>query len=91
MPVLERRVQVLFTAEQYQRLEAEAADERVSVGSYIRASVEERLDRKRLDAQSALQQLWAWADQHPVSPPTGDEWRAAKDAMWNRGAAKDVG
>jgi hypothetical protein len=84
MATLEKRVQVLFSAEQYARLEAEAKIERMSVGAYIRDAVDKRVDRRRADVETAIQGLWAWADEHPVSAPTPEEWDAMKDEMWDR-------
>ena len=69
MATLERRVQVLFDEELYERLLAEATAQRLSVGAYIREAVEGRLDRRRSDATAALRRLWARVElQPPVGP-----------------------
>ena len=69
MASLERRVQVLFGEELYERMLAEADAERKSVGAYIREAVEERMEHRRADAQEALRRLWARVEaQPPVGP-----------------------
>lgn len=90
MATLERRVQVLFDDDLYERLLAEAQAERMSVGAFIRSAVEQRLDRERADASAALQHLFAWADVHPVAPPTPDEWRTQKDDLLNRPSFREI-
>lgn len=78
MPVLDRRVQVLFDPEQYAELQAEAAATHQSVGALIREAVDDRLDRRRRDALAALERLWASADEHP----SGDiDWEQEKHLM----------
>lgn len=90
MATLERRVQVLFDEELYERLLAEAQAQRLSVGAYIREAVEGQLDRRRADAAAALQNLWDWADQHPVPAPTAAEWAALKEDSLNRASLRDI-
>lgn len=68
MATLERRVQVLFDEELYEQLVAEARDERVSVGAFIRDAVDHRLGQRRADAQAALQRLFASVDEQPSGP-----------------------
>ncbi len=87
MATLERRVQVLFDEELYERLLAEAREERMSVGAYIRDAVEGRLDRRRADARAALTRLWARADHHPQ--PMHD-WQAVKDELLDRPVLRDI-
>lgn len=79
MATLERRVQVLFDEELYERLLAEATAERMSVGAFIRDAVEDRLGRRRTEAQAALQRLWARVD---AQPPVGPiDWAEEKELM----------
>lgn len=59
---LETRVQILFDPEQYERLEAEVRAERMSVGAFIRETVDARLDCTRSDARAAMQDLRECAD-----------------------------
>lgn len=91
MATLEKRVQVLFSNEQYARVEAEAAQQRMSVGAFIREAVDERMQRKRADAKAALQQLFDWADKHPISAPTTEEWDVMKDEMWDQPRSRGLG
>ena len=90
MATLEKRVQVLFSIEQYERMAADAAAEKMSVGEYVRAAVDSRLDRKRVDALTAMERLWAWADLHPVPAPTPEEWEAQKDELNDRPILRDI-
>lgn len=79
MATLEKRVQVLFSAEQYARLEAEAASERLSVGAYVREAVDARMDLKRVDAQAILRRLFDRADARPDEGPI--DWEEEKHAF----------
>jgi hypothetical protein len=79
MATLEKRVQVLFDEELYERVVEEAAALKTSVGALIRAAVEERLDRRGVEARAALKRLWARADAHPSLDPIDLE--AEKDAV----------
>lgn len=90
MATLEKRVQVLFTPEQYARLEAEAKAERMSVGALIREAVDDRLERKRADARAAMKRMWAWADEHPMPTYSAEEWEEHKDDLLNRPALLDI-
>ncbi|WP_298868389.1 hypothetical protein [uncultured Microbacterium sp.] len=90
MATLEKRVQVLFSAEQYARLEAEARAEQMSVGAYVRAAVDGRMERKRLDARDALERLFERADRNPMHTPTPDEWEAEKDEFMERSFMRDA-
>jgi hypothetical protein len=90
MATLERRVQVLFDEELYERLLADAQAQRLSVGAYIREAVEEQLDRRRSDATTALQSLWDWADGHPLPAPTAAEWADQKDDALNRASLMGI-
>ncbi|MFD4422481.1 ribbon-helix-helix protein, CopG family [Agromyces sp. NPDC058484] len=76
MATLERRVQVLFDAERYAELEAEAAASRQSVGALIREAVDDRLARRRRTAREALAELWASADARPTRGAI--DWSAEK-------------
>jgi len=87
MATMERRVQVLFDEERYERLVAEAKEERMSVGALIREAVDERLDRRRADAQAALERLWTRADAHPVEM---DDWDAVKEDLVDRPVLRDI-
>lgn len=90
MATLDKRVQVLFSAEQYARVEAEARAERLSVGAYVREALEGHMDRKRADAQAALQRLFERADQNPMDAPSHEEWNAEKDEMWEHPLFRDA-
>ncbi len=90
MATLEKRVQVLFSTEQYARLEAEAKAERMSVGAFIRDALEERLDRRRADAQAALEHLFAWADENPGPSFTPEEWQEHKEDLLNRPSLLEI-
>ena len=87
MATLERRVQVLFDEELYERLLAEATVERMSVGAFIREAVEERLDLRKVDAQAALKRLWASVDSGPEPGPI--DWEHEKD-LFERQILKDI-
>jgi hypothetical protein len=79
MATLEKRVQVLFSTEQFARLEAEAKAERMSVGAFIRDAVDAELSRQRDAARKDLRDLWAWADE---LPPAGEiDWDEEKAAF----------
>jgi len=88
MAVLERRVQVLFDEELYQRLRAEARAERMSVGALIRDAVAERLDQHKIDARSILDRLWASADAQPMEGAL--DWEREKDALNERPILRDL-
>lgn len=90
MATLEKRVQVLLSAEQYARLEAGAKNERVSVGAYVREAIDDRLDRKRADAKAALARLWAWADENPMPAMSAEEWSEHKDDLLNRPSLMEI-
>lgn len=79
MATLEKRVQVLFSVEQYARLEAEAAAEGMSVGAYIRDSVDRRIERHRSDRSGLWDRIFARADALPAAGPV--DWDAEKDAF----------
>jgi hypothetical protein len=78
MATLEKRVQVLFEEEMYIDLQAEAAARRMSVGAFIREAVEERLERRRMTAEEALEKFFASGDRHPSGPIN---WEEEKDLM----------
>lgn len=90
MATLEKRVQVLFSAEQYARLEGEAAAERLSVGAYIREAVDGWMDRKRSDALAALERLFERADQNPTPAFTQEEWALHKDDLLDRPSLREI-
>lgn len=87
MATLERRVQVLFDEELYERLLAEATAERMSVGAYIRLSVEGQLDRRRSEALAALKRLWASAD---ANPQPDEDWESIKEDHLDRPVLMDI-
>lgn len=91
MATLEKRVQVLFSTEQYERLEAEAMLERMSVGAYIRQAVDGWMDRKRADAADVLQRLFDRVDSLPSSGDAAEDWDEHKDDLLNRRALTDIG
>ncbi|WP_157962549.1 hypothetical protein [Homoserinimonas sp. OAct 916] len=76
MAILDRRVQVLFDPAIYAALEVEAAAERVSVAALIRESVNDRLNRRKVGKQEALERLFARADSHPDAGPI--DWESEK-------------
>lgn len=84
MPTLERRVQVLFDPVQYAELEAEAAVQHKSVGALVREAVDERLARRKRDAQAALGRLFSSGDEAPGRGPI--DWATEKDAFEQRSA-----
>ena len=90
MATLEKRVQVLFSAEQYARLEAEATAERLSVGAYVRQAVDGWMDRKRSDALAALERLFERADRSPVPAPSAEEWDIHKEDLLDRPSLRDI-
>ena len=79
MPTLERRVQILFDPEEYERLEAFARQERQSVGAVIRESVQRRLSVPTSQRQAALDRLFSRADSSPASPV--DTWEDVKEGF----------
>jgi hypothetical protein len=79
MPVLERRVEVLFDPEVYERVEQLAAREGRSVGSVIRNAVDARLkeqDEARLAAIESIRRRAA-LDDGPAM--TLEEWQSIKN------------
>ncbi|MGO2746113.1 hypothetical protein [Microbacterium sp.] len=90
MATLEKRVQVLFSAEQYARLEAEATAERLSVGAYVRQAVDGWMDRKRSDALAALDRLFERADQHDEPAMTPKEWALHKEDLLDRPSLREI-
>lgn len=90
MATLEKRVQVLFSAEQYARLEAEAAAERLSVGAYVRQAVDGWMDRKRSDALAALDRLFERADERSEPGYTQEEWDLHKEDLLDRPSLRDI-
>ncbi len=88
MATLERRVQVLFDEELYERLLAEAQHERMSVGALIRRAVEGDLDqRRRLSRREALEALFRSADEHPQPD---EDWESIKELPLNRPILMDI-
>lgn len=88
MATLERRVQVLFDEELYDRLLAEARAERMSVGAFIRAAVEGELrQRRRLSPMEALEALFRSGDEHPHPE---EDWESVKEDHLNRPILMDI-
>lgn len=79
MATLEKRVQVLFSVEQYARVEAEAVAEGMSVGAYIRRAVDYRIASKNRDREDAWDRIFARADALPPSGPI--DWDEEKNAF----------
>lgn len=79
MATLEKRVQVLFSAEQYARMEAEARAERLSVGAYIRLAADERLARADRERDGTWDQIFERADTLPDSESI--DWDEEKTAF----------
>lgn len=90
MATLEKRVQVLFSTEQYARVEAEAMADRMSVGAYIRHALDGWMDRKRSDAMAALERLFERADQNPTPAFTPEEWEQHKEDLLDRPSLRDI-
>lgn len=89
MATLERRVQVLFDEELYERLLAEAQAERMSVGAFIRDAVEGRLQkRRRLSPQQAMEALFRSGDEHPQPD---EDWEAVKEDLLDRPILREIG
>ncbi|MDR1117761.1 MAG: hypothetical protein LBL01_00470 [Bifidobacteriaceae bacterium] len=78
MHILERRVQVLFSKEQYRALKACAVAESRSVGSLIRDAVEKRVGDGADTRQRAFDTFLALADSAPDATMTEEEWRRVK-------------
>jgi len=79
MPTLDRRVQVLFDPEEYDRLAAWARRQSRSVGSVIRESVWATLAGQASVRQGALERLLTRSDA-ATPQPVGD-WDAVKDSF----------
>ena len=79
MPILDRRVQVLFDREEYAMLAALAARQQRSVGSVVRDSVRKALTPSPSARQVALSRLLARADADD-GRPVGD-WEQVKDGF----------
>lgn len=79
MATLEKRVQVLFSTEQYARVEAAAAAEHMSVGAFIREAVEARWKRQSDDRAAAWDRIFAKADALPDYGPI--DWEEEKAAF----------
>jgi hypothetical protein len=83
MRILTRRVHVLFAEERYQELAAWAREEGRTVGSVIRDSADQALERRAGGQLAAFERLVALARQSDAAAgtPRGltlEEWRAAK-------------
>jgi hypothetical protein len=79
MPMLDRRVQVLFSADQYEALKRLARAESRSVGAVIREAVDTRLDPDRAKRMAAWERLMERAKAHPT--PAIEDWEAVKDSF----------
>jgi uncharacterized protein (DUF1778 family) len=77
MRLLDRRVQVLFSQEQYRALQSAAAAESRSVGSIIREAVDQRAGASA--GQRAFEQFIALSEAAPEAVMTAEEWRRVKD------------
>ncbi|HWL01467.1 MAG TPA: hypothetical protein VNQ52_03735 [Microbacteriaceae bacterium] len=86
MGTLERRVQVLFDADRYARLEQEAQRTGQSVGAYIRAAVDDRLRVGRVDREAAWARLEASAAEGigRMPDPDSDEFPEMLDSYWTK-------
>ncbi|MCL2316361.1 MAG: hypothetical protein FWC46_04645 [Actinomycetia bacterium] len=76
MPILERRVQVLFDPQEYEALADLARTQNRSVGSIIRESVQRTLSRPASAREAALGRLLARAGDAPVG-----DWDTVKDGF----------
>jgi len=79
MSTLSRRVQVLFSEDEYDQLSALASQEHRSVGSVVRESVQRVLTPSAAVRQLALTRLLARADEDEAQP-VGD-WDRVKDSF----------
>jgi len=79
MPILERRVQILFDPEEYELLQSYAQREGQSVGAVVRESVRTTLTGTVSVRQSALNRLLARGD--ASAPETVGDWEAVKDSF----------
>jgi len=87
MAVLERRVPVLFSDDQYQALAAYAHDACQTIGAVIRESVMATLQRPRHDSRATLDSLLASWDAAPSAPM--DDWNDVK-ASFERPLLSDI-
>lgn len=72
---------MLFSAERYAQLEAAAFAERMTVDANIRHTVELRMRSKRENARKTMNDLFAWADEHPMEGITPEQWLAEKQDL----------
>jgi hypothetical protein len=87
MPMLERRVQVLFDQASYDCLAAAAKQEGRSVGSLVREAVDESLRQRSNGKRAALTRLLSIGDRsntaQPEAPPlTLKSWLATKNDIY---------
>jgi len=87
MPMLQRRVQILFDPVQYAALEEEAAAQKQSVASIIREAVADRLDRRKRSKHDAFERLLSRSTAADVPAPV--DWEKEKDEF-ERGALADI-
>lgn len=69
-------------------MEAEAADLHMSVGAFIRDTVDDRLRVRKVERSEALRRLFDRADEHPGLGPI--DWAAEKDAWEQRESLRDL-
>lgn len=75
MTALDKRVQVLFDPERYALLATEARAAGMSVGAFIRESVDQRLGARQNRAVETLHDLFARAAAAPVADSVSvEEW-----------------
>jgi len=79
MATLDRRVQVLFDAEEFGLVQALALRQGLSVGAVIRASVRTTLGNPDSRREEALIRLLERADATPTEPIA--DWQAVKDGF----------
>ncbi len=77
MSLLERRLQVLLSTEEYARIEGVARVGHRSVGSVVREAIRDFLDRDTAARTRALEQLLAM----PPDDVPGEDWTQTKKAL----------
>ena len=77
-PVLDRRVQILLSPEQYSQLEREAARTGQSVAAVIRESITDHLSGSTSGRSAAAQRLLQAVE--PAQSPA-DDWATTKSAL----------
>jgi predicted DNA-binding protein len=77
MSLLERRMQILVSSEDYERLERVARAEHRSVGSVVREAIDAYLDSDAAARARAVEAFLAL----PTDDGPGEDWADAKQAL----------